>query len=140
MRNTVRFIIFISLVFALACRDQRPSENAPILSVAAPVVADSPFVIGVSDGDPNYDFAEIAGITQRRDGTIVGADRGSSSIRFFDKKGKFIRRVGRNGGGPGEYGILGYFIPLEEGYIVTDWRAQRLTLLNEKGKYLRIVS
>jgi hypothetical protein len=124
-----------------ACVERAPDTQSALPLGGMPTLVDSPsLVIGVVDGDPEYQFEDVAGATRRRDGTIVVADRGTSSLRFYDALGKFVRKSGRNGGGPGEYHMLGDFIPLESGYLVSDWRLPRISLLDLNGKYLRSIT
>jgi hypothetical protein len=62
--------------------------------------------IGTLEGPDETSFSRVAGILLRQDGTVVVADRGASELRFFDEAGTFLRRVGRPGDGPGEFGAI----------------------------------
>lgn len=59
--------------------------------------------IGVEDGEIHYLFSGIVGAIRLDDGRIVVADRGSNQVRIFDERGEFIRAVGGEGKGPGEF-------------------------------------
>src|SRR5687768_17678975 len=127
-------LVLLSILCGCA-ESSRQSNQGPTSGAGLPALADSPSItIGVVDGDPEYQFVDVVRATRRRDGTIVVADRGTSSLRFYDARGKFIRRSGRNGAGPGEFRMLGDFIPLENGFLVTDWRLPRISLLDANGK------
>ena len=66
--------------------------------------ADVPsLVIGVVEGDDAYQFFRASSAVRLSDQTIVVANNGTAQIRFFDPRGRFIRQVGRWGGGPGEF-------------------------------------
>lgn len=41
-------------------------------------------------------------------GNLLVADKGSTSIRVVDGKGRLVRNVGRRGDGPGEFGYIGW--------------------------------
>jgi hypothetical protein len=60
-------------------------------------------VVGVRDGDPDYVFFRVTGVAMRPDGTIVVVHGGMNEIRTFDGEGRFLRRIGREGQGPGEF-------------------------------------
>jgi hypothetical protein len=62
--------------------------------------------IGLTEGDENYLFGEIAGIVRLDDGTIVVADGQARLIRYYDAQGVFIRQVGGQGGGPTDFDYL----------------------------------
>src|SRR5688572_6307366 len=134
----MRSAICVLLTFAAACSDT-PSREVPASVNSLPVIADSPsIVIGTVDEDPNYQFVDVVGVTRRPDGTIVVADRGTSNLRFYDARGKFLRKAGRNGEGPGEFRMIGEFVPLEDGFLIRDWRLPRMSLLDENGKFERL--
>lgn len=62
--------------------------------------------IGVLEGPEEYVFGRIRGIAQRSDGTVVVADALARELRLYDLEGRFVRRVGRAGEGPGEFGTI----------------------------------
>lgn len=50
-----------------------------------------------------YQFSSIGALTVDRRGRVFAYDDGSGELRVFDSGGVYIRSVGRQGGGPGEY-------------------------------------
>ncbi len=60
--------------------------------------------IGSSDGDPDYQFGQIAGITIGETGEVFVLDQQAAQIRVFDAAGTFARSIGSPGAGPGEIG------------------------------------
>jgi hypothetical protein len=58
--------------------------------------------IGLVEGPPEYLFSLVEGALFLPDGGIVVADRASSQIRYFDRRGAFQGFVGGPGEGPGE--------------------------------------
>lgn len=48
-------------------------------------------------------FANMAGVTRLRDGSLLIADRGSNSIRLVDPRGKLVKSSGQTGDGPGDF-------------------------------------
>ena len=139
---TSRWLLLCVAILACSDNGSKPgaADRNAIPATSLPIVSDSPtVVIGTVDEDPNYQFVDVVGATRRPDGTIVVADRGTSNLRFYDARGKFLRKVGRNGEGPGEFRMIGEFVPLQNGFLVRDWRLPRTSLLDEKGKVERFV-
>jgi hypothetical protein len=116
-------------------------ENSPTSAgVPSPFrVADRPTIqIGVEQGDRNYQFSEIVAATRLSNGSIVIADRGSSEIRVFDRAGRFVRKVGRAGQGPGEFRALGDVRALEgDSLIAWDAMGGRFTIFTPTGEVAR---
>ena len=75
----------------------------PILSISAHGVAQQTLAIGLADGPEEYLFGQIADVATGPDGEIVVVDWPAHSVRVFDRDGRFVRHVGAEGDGPGEY-------------------------------------
>src|SRR5262245_58986830 len=52
---------------------------------------------------PNTLFTRIAHIERLSTGELLVVDGATRELRFFDARGQFVRKTGRNGGGPGEF-------------------------------------
>ncbi len=61
--------------------------------------------IGVADGDERYMFGGIGGVIPTPDGRIWVLDGMAYQLRLYDREGTFVRAVGRDGEGPGEFGF-----------------------------------
>jgi hypothetical protein len=59
--------------------------------------------IGDPEGGDDYGFAFVAGIAVDSAGTMAVADPTMKSVRLYDADGRFLRQVGHDGSGPGEY-------------------------------------
>lgn len=93
--------------------------------------------IGVEIGDSNYVFGAIAGAGFAGNGAIAILDAQKSSVSMFSADGEFIRTVGRDGSGPGEFllPITMAFRP-EGGLIVADGMGSKLVYFDENYEYL----
>lgn len=67
------------------------------------------FVIGVAEGAPELEFAGIIGASFLGDSLIAMGDAGSRELRIFDREGKVVRTMGRQGSGPGEFEFPSWF-------------------------------
>ena len=93
--------------------------------------------IGRESGDVNYEFAGIAGVVRFSDGSIVAADRGSRELRFFDSTGKFLRRAGKPGTGPGEFQQIFGLYRVSGDTIAVDNMRNSQEVFASDGRYLR---
>jgi hypothetical protein len=60
--------------------------------------------IGVLDGPEELMFESIGSMAVDEEGGIYVFDSRAPALRHFDTEGNYIRTLGREGGGPGEYG------------------------------------
>jgi 6-bladed beta-propeller len=93
-------------------------------------------VIGIQGG-PMYEFDRVAGSARLHDGRIVVADGGSSSLRFFDSTGIFLKSVGGRGAGPGEFQSLGFFSVMQGDTLVAGAITGELSYFTGTGQYLQ---
>ncbi len=91
--------------------------------------------IGDALGDDAYIFQSIAAARLLPDGRIVVADKAILDIRMYGKDGKFQKRIGRRGSGPGEFQHIGGLWLTSKGMIaVWDGKFGRITLFNSQGE------
>ena len=94
--------------------------------------------IGVAEGAPEYQLAGVRGAVRLADGGVVVANSQSHELRYYDARGGFVRAVGEEGGGPGEFksldGIAAY---RGDSVAVWDAGAWRLTILGPDGGFGR---
>ena len=91
-----------------------------------PTVADE-LTIG-KEGDPNYQFAMIAGVDVASDGTIFALDMQGRHVKAFDATGTWLRSLGGPGSGPGELSqmAMGLMVTAGDTVLVPDIMQQRL--------------
>ena len=86
----------------------------------------------------NTSFADVEGIGVSRSGNLYVLDGQDRSVRVFDARGRFIRRFGRQGGGPGEFQVpTGIWVDSIVG--VSDGSQQRMSYFTLDGRHLRTV-
>ncbi|PYP42404.1 MAG: hypothetical protein DMD43_02990 [Gemmatimonadetes bacterium] len=142
------------LVLLSACGTRPPSAAGPgrdsagitVVESATPVAADSvafrpdsaPAVDIGGGRDPHGEFAGIAGVARQSDGSIAVADRGSQEIRVFDSTGRWVRSLGRKGGGPGEFEALGQIFLLPgDSLAAYDFNHRRFSVFSPAGAVAR---
>lgn len=108
----------------------------------APVMAAEPELsIGEMDGPPEYQLYQVRAATRLSDGSVALFDGGSQEVRYYDATGRFIRRAGGKGGGPGEYQGVGWMVRLPgDSLMLNDVQARRITVLAPDGTVARSVA
>lgn len=95
--------------------------------------------IGLSSGPEEYLFGDIGGIVQHDDGTISILDEQVPVIRQYDAEGTFLRNVGREGQGPGEYSdqIQGMQRLPDDTFAIWDSGNTRISIFAPDGQFVR---
>jgi 6-bladed beta-propeller len=85
-------------------------------------------------------FNGIRGIVLQSTGRLVVANAGNLELCIFGPDGQFIRRIGRTGGGPGEYrAIQGVQRLRADSLLVYDPSLHRVSILDPEGHFVRSV-
>jgi sugar lactone lactonase YvrE len=93
--------------------------------------------IGVEEGDAKYMLNEPQDVQVTEDGTIYVVDWGDTCIKVYDTEGQYLRTIGREGVGPGEFSTPVYMDISADGKIfLMDGRNQRVVVLDTDGNYL----
>jgi len=91
--------------------------------------------------DPDTQFSEIRGVAALADGGVAVVDLGTRAIRYFDDQGEFVHQIGREGSGPGEFGIPRLVSTVQDdSLVVWDWRQIRFTVLSNRASDPQLIS
>lgn len=151
----LRGAIGIALVAVSACSSGsedragvtvRDSAGIEIVEIAGPAFATAQWAlsaqpevtIGVVEGDPNEQLYRVSDAVRLADGRIVIANAGTHELRWYGPDGRFLRSVGREGAGPGEFegmGTLARYGP--DSLLVYDWRHRRVSVFDTAGTFAR---
>ena len=102
------------------------------------VAAEPVLVLGAVDGPPEVLFDRVQAAVRLEDGAIAVADGGSQEVRLFAPDRTFLHRIGRRGGGPGEFGFLAGLWALPGDTLVAyDARGHRVSYFSRDGTLLR---
>jgi hypothetical protein len=121
---------------AWAARDSagvRIVEHALATALSSPgaatwIVADEASLIvgGHLHEQDGQDIHRVTGAALLDDGSLLVGVGTEPEVRFYDANGRFIRRIGRQGGGPGEFRHIAGPWRAEDGrFVVFDERQQR---------------
>lgn len=93
--------------------------------------------IGVEFGDDEYMFGNILSVAVGADGAMYVSDRQQDIVRMYDAEGVFVRDIGRQGQGPGEYTVAPMLSVLPEGDLaVREGMTSRISFFSAAGEYV----
>lgn len=95
--------------------------------------------IGSLGGTAEYSFSDINSIAAAPSGAIYVDDAHPPSIRRFGLDGRFVRWIGREGEGPGEFRSIAGISVLPDGRLAAWDRRGRITVYGTDGGYDEIV-
>lgn len=94
--------------------------------------------VGALDGPPESQLYQVTDLTRLEDGSVVVASRGSGGLRVYGPDGGFIRAMGGEGEGPGEFGIPRYIVHAPPDTLITlDPRLRRAVVYLTDGSHIR---
>lgn len=106
------------------------TDSATVLSLVRDVA------IGVVDGDEAYQFASIDEIVETPGGGALIWDNVLGVLRQFDSSGTFVRQIGRQGSGPGEYRSSNGVVILGDRLLLWDARQGRMNVYDTAGVFV----
>lgn len=138
MFNQCRFIslfFLTGLLFVfLQCTVEEQSE---ILDTETVLKGVEDIRIGQLEGVDEYVFGAINHIATGENGEIFVADYQVPVIRMYDQDGNFLRNVGREGRGPGEYLGLGGMRSFPDGRLaIWDQGNLKVSVFDQGGDFI----
>lgn len=96
--------------------------------------------VGLSD-NPDETFSDVSYLVVDEEGKIFGLDIKQQKIKVFDKNGKFLHAFGKQGQGPGEFGLAaGIQLTNDNLLMIEDNATRRLVLFKPTGEYAFTIS
>jgi hypothetical protein len=148
-KPTLRVLALVSIA---ACGESGPASRAVTRDSAGITIVESPapdstmpaflvsgdpiLLLGDEDSLPAEQFAQLAGALRLSSGAVVVADARAAEVRVFDSSGGFLRTIGRNGEGPGEFLNLGGVLHRGDTIAVWDLNDNAMILFNEQDSLL----
>jgi hypothetical protein len=103
------------------------------------VLPEAVLSIGMFSGPEEYQFVDVSAGARASRGEIIVADRGTRSVRVYDRSGTFVRKLGGAGSGPGEFrDPAQVVIPSGDSVLVWDQEAFRVTRFDLAGQLLGV--
>jgi len=94
--------------------------------------------IGAFGGEPEYELFNVSDAVRLDDGTIAVVNSGTQEVRLYDVAGRYLRTIGRDGEGPGEFRRPSAVYPLAgDSLAVWDSRLRRVSVFDGNGAFVR---
>lgn len=97
-------------------------------------------VLGGDSGVGLEAFESVGDVMETRDGSIIVVDASAADVRLFSRYGGHIRRIGRRGNGPGEFGYPVAVVEDDGLLAVLDVALRRLTWFRLDGTVVRTLA
>jgi len=125
-------LLLLSIIFGCTKEAEIDDKN-----IERRFVAHEELRIGTESSDENYIFGDIKDIAIGTEGRIFVADQQGPIVRMYDKEGKFIRNVGKEGRGPGEYTYISGMKIFRDGRVaIWDVGLTNINVFSSLGNYL----
>jgi hypothetical protein len=94
--------------------------------------------VGQLDGPEEFTLVQVGGLSVGSDGSIYVLDKHASSIKQFDRTGQFVRHIGRQGEGPGEFrSLVDIGDQPNGGFSVWDYGNLRISVFDSSGVFVK---
>ncbi|MGQ0815740.1 MAG: 6-bladed beta-propeller [Gemmatimonadota bacterium] len=131
------FLIAALLAFTPAASAQQVTR----IPAADKVIAGTPtqqFAIGAEDGEDWQLLSRVSGVAFDARENLYVLDAGNHRVLVFDANGKFLRKIGQQGGGPGELLSPISLAITRDGHIaVTDLGRAGVSLYKPDGRFVK---
>lgn len=93
--------------------------------------------IGVAEGEPEYMIGGLSGLVMLSDGRVVIGDALNHNVRFFSPEGTYLKTVGKQGKGPGEFsGSINLLLGPGDTILAIDSWTMRANVISPDGEWL----
>ena len=101
---------------------------------------DEDLSIGVAEGKNEYVFFHLSYLAVDDQETIYAMDQGEKLVKVYDKKGNFLRTIGKKGEGPGELQNPDDIFIINTNNLVIEDFIRNISYFSTAGKYIRSLS
>ncbi len=130
------FVLGALIVFICSCTFQESTKKE--IDRQPSITMKSNLIIGKNSESDSLEIVLGEPVAIRSDSNYIFiADRSSSNVKVFDKKGKYIRSFGRRGRGPAEFHDISFMEITPSGDLMfLDRNNLRYTILTRQGEYV----
>ena len=119
---------------------ENPKKPAPPKGTLSKMTLKEDFSLGEGESEEEM-FGELTSIDVDSDGNIYILDRKVKKVKIFDSEGKFLRKFGKDGQGPGEMNVpITIQVISNDELVVSDALNQRLMFYSLEGEFKREMS
>lgn len=141
MKAYLLLISFSIFFFTSRCQSEKSSENLSIIDLEANIsnmrkTYLSEFNVNISyvplESNKDYNFVSIMYMNISDKYILISDGR---SCFLYDSNGRFIREIGKQGRGPGEYTLINYISMINERIYIHDIQQSDLIEYNINGTF-----
>jgi hypothetical protein len=141
MSNNKKFSIISVLIFAVfSLNAERKGESLKEIYKAGKIRFIPEFTIDETSLPEDTFFESAYNVKCDENGYVYVCDYKAHNVKLFDSSGIFIKTIGREGQGPGEFNMPYDIAITDERLIVWNMGNRRLDALNKDGELIKSVS
>lgn len=130
-------LILATLLTCTSVASAQQVTRIPAADKLLPGKATQVFAIGAEDGEDWELLSRVSGAAFDARDNLYILDAGNSRVLVFDARGKFIRKIGKKGGGPGELLTPVGLAITKDGFVaVTDLGRPAVSLFKPDGSFV----
>lgn len=133
----------LAITLLLTFSAQAAAQQATRLPTADKALAGAPtqqFAIGAEDGEDWELLSRVSGVAFDAADNLYVLDAGNHRVLVFNANGKFVRKIGKKGGGPGELlSPIGLALTKDGHVAVTDLGRSGVSLFKPDGSFVKNV-
>ncbi len=128
----------LALLALAACGGGSSRSGMPKQLEVLQLSTDPTHVIGRTQGDSDYVFESIASVRHLPSGNVLVADRARDEILEYTGDGTFVRRIGGEGKGPGEFeGLSHLYVTDSDSILAEDALRGTISVFDSAGRFAR---
>ena len=137
-------LVLCFVIFFIACKEDYKNDNTNEILIDVDNVVDKLDIsflfedtidIVPLETSSRFLISDIQKIVSKN-GNIFISDRLNQTIYIFNDSGKYVRSIGKRGGGPDEYSELGDFTLMGDSILVQDKFQNKIIIYNNEGEYM----
>ena len=130
-----------TLLLLLLAASAAPAQQVTQLTGQDKILPGKPtllYSIGEEDGEDWEMLSRVSQVAFDKEDNLYILDGGNHRVLVFDAKGKFVRKIGKKGGGPGELMTpVGLAVTTSDEIAVTDLGRQAVSLFKKDGTFIK---
>jgi hypothetical protein len=141
-RSFVRAAVFAAVLapLAAAAQQQPPSIRLPDRDRALTGQAPVAWTVGQAEGADHEMFGSITSVAFDASDNLYVLDHQSARVMMYDRNGRFVRQIGKRGGGPGELQAPFTLLVAPDGTVyIGDPMRRGYSVFGPDGAFLRNV-
>jgi hypothetical protein len=139
MRKKYHLVVVLAVLFALATEMFAQEKSLAEIYRQGTVRLSKGLVISDESLPEGEFFSNLVSVAVDDSGAVYACDYAANNIKKFNADGEFLRIIGKEGQGPGEFGSPLQIDVVRDRLIVWDSMNMRISLLSLEGEYIKSI-